>query len=192
MLPNNTTPVPNRLFSDYLPILSAVELKALLLIIRGTLGWKDLRTGKRKERDWISNSQFVKKAGMSERSVSTAIQSLVEKKIIKATDANGDDLSDPMNRKFASRVYYGLNATLNPTANFATKTKERVTTNVNTARQNIQTTANIAEDRPQNLRSTKEIFSQKSSQQGFQLAKKSYEKIKQQQEEEQNKRDNWE
>lgn len=104
----NTTPVPNQVFS-WLPELSGTELKCLLVIIRNTIGWVDKYTGERKERDWIANSVFASKGGISERSVTTAIESLLKKKIIKATGYGGSELSDPQKRKFSNRIYYQLN-----------------------------------------------------------------------------------
>jgi len=105
---HNTTPVPNQVFSR-IPELSGVELKCLLLIIRNTLGWIDQHTGERKVRDWIANSVFASKTGISDRSVSKAIESLIEKKIIKVTGYGGAELNDPQQRKFTNRIFYQLN-----------------------------------------------------------------------------------
>ena len=59
MMLNQTTPVPNILFDALLPTLTESELKVLLVIIRQTYGWFDFKTKKRKQRDWISYSQFI-------------------------------------------------------------------------------------------------------------------------------------
>ncbi|MBO6517410.1 MAG: replication protein [Bacteroidia bacterium] len=102
------TPVPNRVFSwmaEYK--LSGVEIRLLLHIIRCTRGWIQSGGG-RKKRDWIAHSQFVKYCSMSDRSVTKGIQSLIDKKLIKATDSVGNDLSIPNKRKFAMRVFYEL------------------------------------------------------------------------------------
>lgn len=145
---DHTTPVPNRLFSEYLTILSSVELRALLWIIRSTLGWKDPQTGQRKQRDWISNSQFSKRAGISERSVSTALQGLIDKQIIQATDGAGRVLHSPQERKFTNRVFYQL-------------CEDNSETIANKKAHSPQSTANFSENRPQDLRSTKETLLQK-------------------------------
>ena len=79
---HQTTPVPNSVFDDYLPKLSDAELKIYLIIIRQTLGWQQKKTGKRKIRDRITHSQFVKKAGLSKRVISKTIQSLINKSLI--------------------------------------------------------------------------------------------------------------
>lgn len=104
----NTTPVPNQVFSC-LPDLSGTELKCLLVIIRNTMGWVDKYTGERKRRDWIANSVFASNGGISERSVTTAIESLIQKKLIKVSGYGGSELSNPQQRKFSNRIYYQLN-----------------------------------------------------------------------------------
>src|SRR5436309_1410788 len=49
----NTTPIPDVIFDELLPILREAELKALLYICRRTFGFK-------KDRDPISFNQFLK------------------------------------------------------------------------------------------------------------------------------------
>lgn len=139
----NTTPVPNGIF-EHMKILTGTELKALLLIVRSTLGWRDKLTGKRKNRDWIAHSQFVQKAGISDRSVTSAIQGLIEKDIIEVTDREGNSLKNPKDRQQCPQVFYGL----------AVETKAKL----------ADTPAKNHFDRPQTLRTTKEIL-QKGSQQ---------------------------
>jgi hypothetical protein len=102
-----TTPVPNGLF-ERMGELNGTELKALLFIIRKTLGWKDASTGKRKERDWISHSQFVEHAGISDRSVTSAVQGLLEKNLINTTNREGQHLLYPKDRQKCPQVFYGL------------------------------------------------------------------------------------
>lgn len=104
----NSTPVPNQVLDEYWSQISGAEAKILGVIIRATFGWMDKHTGKRKTRDWISHSQFSKKAGLSDRTVTTAIQSLIEKGMIKVTDTTGQSLTEPHQRKFRQRIYYSL------------------------------------------------------------------------------------
>ena len=74
------TNVPNMVFDVHLKDLGYAELKVLLVVIRQTYGWKDPKTNSYKRWDWISQRFFVKKTGLSQRSVSTAISRLVENK----------------------------------------------------------------------------------------------------------------
>ncbi len=78
-----TTQVPNVVFDSMLPILTYAELKILLVIIRQTYGWINKRTGKRKVYDRITYGQFIKKTGLSRRSVSSAVTSLAKKGFIE-------------------------------------------------------------------------------------------------------------
>lgn len=103
---NNTTPVPNTFFDKQISELSGSGIRVYLKIIRNLLGWRN-ENGQVKQRDWISHSQF-EKTGLSNRSVTNGIEELINMKLIKATDYVGNDLSNPINRKKAKRVYYSL------------------------------------------------------------------------------------
>jgi len=109
MLNHKTTPVPNVLFDAHLKHLSSAELKVLLVIIRKTLGWSDRQAlNGRKEVDWISNSQLQGLTGCSRRAISSATESLVNKKLIEVLHENGSLLSDPQKRKGKQRLYYRI------------------------------------------------------------------------------------
>jgi hypothetical protein len=113
MMYPNTTPVPNSLFDVYLRELQTVELKVLLVIIRQTLGWTDRRAMLgRKEIDWISNSQLQNKTCSSRRAISSAIETLVKKKLIEVLDATGNILIDAQKRKGKPRLFYRLSVAL--------------------------------------------------------------------------------
>lgn len=100
-----TTHVPNTLFDVHLPQLTFSELKILLYIIRQTNGWK-LKNGKRKQRDRITYGQFETKTGISRRTISETIQSLITKHLIKVTDYHGTILHSPSQRKGKVGIYY--------------------------------------------------------------------------------------
>jgi len=103
----NTTQTPNSLFDNHLKKLSYSELKVLLVIIRQTIGFihpKD--RARRKDRDWISQSFFIKRTGLSGRSVSSAIASLISKGLIIVTNSNGRILHQIKERRGTSRLYY--------------------------------------------------------------------------------------
>ena len=96
----NTTPVPDVVFDEFLTILGEAELKALLYIVRRTLGFK-------KDRDPVSFNQFLrgittregkvldKGCGIRDRTtLSKALQSLEQKGIIhsdKGRDERGEN-----------------------------------------------------------------------------------------------------
>jgi hypothetical protein len=103
-----STSVPNIIFDKYLPGLNLAEIKVLLIIIRQTQGWFDRRTGKRKARDSISQSQFVRKTALSRRIVSSAIKSLLKKKLIEVTDYKGNSLHNSEDRKGRSFLFYSI------------------------------------------------------------------------------------
>lgn len=134
-----STPIPNEFFDKWMGLLPAVSIRVFLKIARNTLGWRD-SNGWFKQRDWISHSQFGD-IGVSSRSVTTAIDDLLNHNLIIVTDEIGNSLHDPKRRKKAHRIYYGVHP--NITENFALnneKTKEKT---------------------PQNFLSTKEIDKRK-------------------------------
>ncbi len=92
------TKVSDVLLDTWLADLSEAELKTLLIIIRQTIGWN-------KSRDRISHSQFKNKSGMSQRSITSAIESLSNRKFIKITNYDGRPLS-PDERRYKTEIYY--------------------------------------------------------------------------------------
>ncbi len=104
------TQVPNYILDEMLPLLSETELKVLLIVIRQTLGWiEDEETGRRKEKDWISISQFGKKTGCGRVAVGRAITKLVKSGLVEAYNAKGDLLETPeMRQKAGMRIFYRL------------------------------------------------------------------------------------
>ncbi len=105
-----TTQVPNVILDKHL-VLSEKELKVLLVVVRQTLGWM-AADGKRKQRDWISQGYFSNKTGLSRKSVSAAIELLVQKRLIKATSFQRTELFTPSARKGQAKIYYQLGSAL--------------------------------------------------------------------------------
>tara|TARA_R110002124_G_scaffold17532_3_gene73500 strand:- start:383129 stop:383650 length:522 start_codon:yes stop_codon:yes gene_type:complete len=134
-----TTAVPNVFFDSIMATLTGSAIRVYLKIIRNTLGWRD-ENGNVKKRDWISHSQF-EKVGLSNRSVTSAIEELLREELILATDYLGNNLNDPVKRKKAKRVFYSIV--------FDNPEKIALTTEKND------------KTKPQNLRTTKEISLQK-------------------------------
>jgi len=166
---NHTTPVPNILFDQQIGTLSGSALRVYLKIIRNLWGWRDAN-GQVKKRDWISHSQF-EKTGLSNRSVTNGVQELLIKKFISVSDYHGNDLTDPVKRKQAKRVYYALPVQkAEKTTFYNEKTKEKP---------------------PQPLLTTKEISLPKYSANERIPDHIRYQQIKQQEELKQLERDSW-
>jgi len=136
MIHPNSTPVPNCLFDEILPTLKPAELKILLIIIRQTYGWIDPRfPKKRKQSDWISQSQFQHKTGLSRKAVSTALASLIGRKLVRVYDAHGlpVDGSGKGRKFYAFACFNEQNSPKNrvknapQTGNFLPSTKEIIT-----------------------------------------------------------------
>ena len=71
----NSFQLPNSVIDELLADLTGAELKCYLLVVRKTKGWN-------KEIDSISIGQFMEVTGLSNRSVITACDSLVEKGLL--------------------------------------------------------------------------------------------------------------
>lgn len=110
LFPAGAVPIPNRVFDEFLPKLSDCELRLLLVCLRSTLGWRvrgEDGTMQFKNRDWMTHSQLVKRTGRSSGSVSSAVQSLVEKGLIVTESSSGLVLSTPeQRRRYIGRIFF--------------------------------------------------------------------------------------
>lgn len=131
---NKTTAVPNLFFDELMAELSSSAIRVYLKIVRNTYGWRD-ENGYPKKRDWISHSQFTK-VGISNRSVTNAIDELIDKNLILLTDYVGNPILTPKQRKNAQQIFYSI---------------------VDNSEKTAQTNANFDKTRTQILRPTKEI-----------------------------------
>jgi len=104
-----TTQVPNFLLDNFLVHLTESEIKVALIVIRQTLGWINVKTGKRKTRDRMSINQLVRKTGVSKRSVTSSIQSLIAKQLICVSDFKGNALNQPHARKGKRFLFFSFN-----------------------------------------------------------------------------------
>lgn len=102
------TQVPNIIFDEYLPILKPTEVALLLIIIRQTSGWANIRTKERKYKDWISGSQLRAKTGYSRKAISTALQALTAHHLIKIYDVTGREVNTPNLRQGKTKLYYAF------------------------------------------------------------------------------------
>lgn len=100
------TPVPNAILDEHLGVLSVSELRVILIILRQTVGFINKYTKQRKNTDWISHAFFLRKTGLSSKSVSLAIAGLIDKNLIIALDVKGTALTNPKDRKAKKRIYY--------------------------------------------------------------------------------------
>lgn len=108
MLGQEFTPVPNSIFDHYMMHLKPTELAVLLVIVRQTAGWMNQRTKERKQMDWISGSQLLVKTGYSRKSISTALEGLTSKQLIRVTDGAGNTYHTAKERQGKTRLYYAL------------------------------------------------------------------------------------
>ena len=107
----NTTQIPHIIIREWMPRLTDVELRVLLVIVDQTLGWiADTETGRRKDRDWISMSQLILKTGKGRTKISAGIKSLIEiHGLIEATNPKGKLLDTAEKRKQnRAQIFYRL------------------------------------------------------------------------------------
>ncbi len=100
-----TTPLPNEIIDVHLPYLNQSQMKVLFVVIRQTLGWID-KSKKRKVKDWISLSFFSKRTNLTFKSISLAIQELINKELIVALDYSENELRTAKDRRGKKRIYY--------------------------------------------------------------------------------------
>ena len=104
----NTTPTPNELYNGEMNKMTDTELRVVLITTRATLGWEeDKETKMRKQEDWISHYQLIKKTGRSSRAISMAIDNCVKKGWIEIRDKNGNIL-DTKNKRIGNKMYFRL------------------------------------------------------------------------------------
>ena len=105
-----TTPVPNGLLDGAMPRLRDTELRVLLVVVRQTLGWQaGPETARRKERDWLTQSQLMRRTGRASGAVARAMDTLVRASLIEVSDRAGAPLGTPAERRrHLGRLYYRL------------------------------------------------------------------------------------
>lgn len=113
-----TTPVPNDLPDKVMPTLRDTELRVLLVVVRQTLGWQDgPDPSRRKERDWLTQSQLMRRTGRASEAVSSAVDGLVQARLIEVQDKWGRPLVTPAERRRSlGKLYYRLRPELSKTS----------------------------------------------------------------------------
>jgi len=107
-LAKGTTPVPTDLLDRVLPLLRDTELRVLLVVVRQTLGWQVGRDPSvRKERDWLTQSQLMRRTGRASGAVARAVDALVRRGLIDVLDEGGRPLLTAAERRRSrGRLYY--------------------------------------------------------------------------------------
>lgn len=105
-----TTSVPNDLLYRVMPMLRDTELRVLLVAVRQTLGWQSgTNPARRKERDWLTQSQLMRRTGRASGAVAHAVDALVQAGLIIVTDRAGMPVKAPdERRRHLGRLYYQL------------------------------------------------------------------------------------
>ncbi len=102
------TALPNALIDNVMPTLKDTEWRLLCVIARQTVGWVG-ENGKRKERDWMSQSQLIAKTGRNSAALSAALDVLVRENLVECQAESGELLLTPQQRrKHRGRVYFCL------------------------------------------------------------------------------------
>ena len=105
-----TTPVPNDLLDRVMPMLRDTELRVLLVVVRQTLGWQSgINPARRKARDWLTQSQLMRRTGRASGAVSHAVDALVQAGLIIVTDRSGKPLkAADERRRHLGHLYYQI------------------------------------------------------------------------------------
>lgn len=105
-----TTPVPNVLLDKVMPTLRDTEFRILMVVVRQTLGWQEgPNPAKRKEKDWLTQSQLMRRTGRANGAVSHAVDASVRAKLIDVLDRWGRLLATPAERRrHLGHLYYRL------------------------------------------------------------------------------------
>lgn len=118
----NYTQTPNILFDDWLPFLSLVELRVLMIIMRKTFGWHKIR-------DRISLSQLEKLTGSKRSSITTATKKLEKRGLILKTKEGKNGTEETYYELIiiedSNNSYQSFSGT--PTSPFSGPTKETLT-----------------------------------------------------------------
>ena len=109
-------PVPTWLVDEVMPRLRDTELRVLLVVVRQTLGWQEGPDPMhRKERDWLTQSQLMRRTGRASEAVSRAVDALIRAGLIEVLDQAGGTLVTPAERRrHLGRLYYRLSPQSSP------------------------------------------------------------------------------
>jgi hypothetical protein len=107
--PSHFTPFPNWLIDEVMPYVRDTEFRILVIIARQTLGWLNPHTGKRKQMDWLTQSQLKRRTGRASEAISHAIEVLVRRGFIEVVDNSGKIFRSAKERRRCTKnLYYRL------------------------------------------------------------------------------------
>ena len=108
IFPARSTPFPNHLLDDVMPLLSDTEWRLLCVVARQTLGWEDGQGGRKKE-DWLTQSQLKARTGRASEAISRALNGLAQKGLVQVRSEAGELLATPQARqRCPGRLLFGL------------------------------------------------------------------------------------
>lgn len=122
------TPVPNAVIDEWMRALSDVEFRIVMVIVRQTYGWEeDPKTGRRKEKDWISHSQLSQKTGRSPSSISVALKRVIDELgYVEAYSEEGEILDTAKKRgQRGQKIFYRIDTSEKQRSLFETNLKFR-------------------------------------------------------------------
>lgn len=102
------TAFPCVLIDRVMPTLRDTEWRLLCVVVRQTVGW-GANGHRHKRRDWMTQRQLIARTGRNSVAISNALGTLVRRRLVDASDQEGNLLLTPQERRRTSgRIYYGL------------------------------------------------------------------------------------
>ena len=99
---------PCVMIDSVMPTLKDTEWRLLCVIVRQTVGWA-ANGHRHKRRDWMTQSQLIVRTGRNSAAISAALDVLVRRRLVDATDEQGNLLlTPPERRRYSGRLYFGL------------------------------------------------------------------------------------
>ncbi|MCW3053457.1 MAG: Bacteriophage replication protein, partial [Chthonomonadales bacterium] len=98
-IPPQSTPFPNAFIDTIMPTLRDTEWRLLCIIVRQTLGWHERESMSRKQQDWLTQRQLMRRTGRASAAVSHAIDALVRRNLIDVVTETGEILQTPQERQ---------------------------------------------------------------------------------------------
>ena len=99
---------PCVLIYSVMPSLRDTEWRLLCVVVRQTVGW-GANGHRHKRRDWLTQRQLIARTGRNSAAISTALDVLVRRRLVDATDEQGNLLLTPQERRrYRGRLYFSL------------------------------------------------------------------------------------
>jgi hypothetical protein len=99
---------PCVLIDRVMPKLKDTEWRLLCVVVRQTVGW-GANGHRHKRRDWMTQRQLIERTGRNSAAISSALNTLVRRRLVDASDEEGKLLLTPQERRrHSGRLYLGL------------------------------------------------------------------------------------